>query len=63
MKFPPYNHLLRLGRAIDPHIPKRMDLVDIARLLGGTRQAMYNETLIVLGKVAWMIRQAFPDKE
>ncbi len=63
MKFPSYHRLLRLGRSIEPHIPKRMDLADMARLMGGTRQAMYNESLVVLGKVVWMIRKAFPDKD
>jgi len=63
MNLPPYNHLLRIGRSIEPQMPKRMDLADIGRLTGQTRQAVYNESLIVLGKVVWLLRKAIAENE
>ncbi len=60
MKLPSYTVLLRLGRSVDRTVTKHHSLAEIARRLGGTRQAVYNESLIALGKVVWLLRRQAP---
>ncbi len=58
---PNQQKLYRLGREIYPLVPKRMSLDEIGAVFGKTRQSVHNESLIVLGKLVWLLRKAVRD--
>ena len=57
MRRPNWQVYHTLGESIAPQLPEVTSCADIARKIGGTRQTVYHEVMVALGKLVAGMRQ------